>query len=84
MAVFHGGRRVSIEFVLDVFSCDATKNDLAAGLGEEKPCGERSIVLSLSKPCPGRMVRCFDRLNLPDWELEIRKAVCEIILLKAL
>jgi hypothetical protein len=26
----------------------------------------------------------FDRLNLPDWELEIRKVVCEVILLRAL
>jgi len=46
-----------------------------AWLDKENTCGERSAVLSLSKRrtiIPGQG---FDRLNLTDWELEIRKAV---------
>jgi hypothetical protein len=39
--------------------------DRSAWPDKEKPCGARSAVLSLSK--------C--RTILPDWELEIRKAV---------
>jgi hypothetical protein len=39
--------------------------DRSAWPDKEKPCGARSAVLSLSK--------C--RTILPDWELEIRKAI---------
>jgi hypothetical protein len=45
--------------------------DRYAWLDKEKPCGEphRTIL-------PGQG---FDMLNLPDWELEIRNALCEVI-----
>ena len=40
-----------------------TKDGVDAWLDKEKPCGERSRTI-----LPGQ-----------DWELEIRKAVCEIV-----
>ena len=43
-----------------------TKDGVDAWLDEEKPCGERSRTI-----LPGQG---FDMLNLPDWELETRKA----------
>ena len=48
-----------------------TKDGVDAWLDKAKPCGEpcRTIL-------PGQG---FDKLNLPDWELEIRKAVRAII-----
>ena len=47
-----------------------TKDGVDAWLDKAKPCGEpRRTIL------PGQG---FDMLNLPDWELEIRKAVQEI------
>ena len=52
--------------------------DRCAWLDKEKPCGERSAALSLSK-CrtilPGQGFDTPFGRNLPDWELEIRKAV---------
>lgn len=46
-----------------------TKDGVDAWLDKEKPCGEpRRTIL------PGQGL---DRLNLPDWELEIRKVVRE-------
>jgi hypothetical protein len=53
--------------------------DRYAWLDKEKPCGERSAALSLSKRRTILPGQGFDRLNLPDWELEIRKAVRKII-----
>jgi len=43
-----------------------TQDGVDAWLDKAKPCGERSRTI-----LPGQG---FDRLNLPDWELEIRKA----------
>ncbi len=49
-----------------------TQDGVDAWLDKAKPCGEpRRTIL------PGQG---FDKLNLPDWELEIRKAVCESII----
>ena len=45
-----------------------------AWLDKEKPCGERGAALSLSQCRTILPGQGFDRLNLPDWELEIRKA----------
>ena len=48
-----------------------TQDGVDAWLDKAKPCGEpRRTIL------PGQG---FDRLNLPDWELEIHKAVREIV-----
>ncbi|MHB8776719.1 MAG: hypothetical protein ACYC6R_03015 [Anaerolineales bacterium] len=44
-----------------------TQDGVDAWLDKAKPCGERSRTILPSQD--------FDRLNLPDWELEIRKAV---------
>lgn len=46
-----------------------TQDGVDAWLDKEKPCGERSRTIL---PRQG-----LDRLNLPDWELEIHKAVGE-------
>jgi hypothetical protein len=46
--------------------------DRYAWLDKAKLHGERSRTI-----LPGQG---FDKLNLPDWELEIRKAVCESII----
>jgi hypothetical protein len=53
----------------------AREDGVDTWLNKEKPCGERSAALSLSKRRTILPGQGFDRLNLPDWELEIRKAV---------
>jgi hypothetical protein len=54
-----------------------TNDGVDAWLDKAKPCGERSAALSLSK-CrtilPGQGLDTASPVNLPDWELEIRKA----------
>jgi len=54
--------------------------DRYAWLDKAKLHGERSAVLSLSKRRTILPGQGFDRLNLPDWELEIRKAVRKSII----
>gem|GEM_PF-6585831 len=52
--------------------------DRYAWLDKEKPCGERSAALSLSKRrtiLPGQGFDTASLVNLTDWELEIRKAM---------
>ena len=60
------------------------KTTWTRGSTRKKPCGERSAVLSLSKhrtifpPVAAPQVQegqGFDRVDLPDWELEIRRTV---------
>ena len=54
-----------------------TQDGVDAWLDKEKPCGERSAALSLSKCRTILPGQGFDELNLADWGLEIRKAVRE-------
>jgi len=46
-----------------------TQDGVDAWLNKEKPCGERSRTI-----LPGQGFDTATPVNLPDWELEIRKA----------